>query len=269
MTLEIVLIGMALLWDWIEGRRREAGLEDHRSAGGRVVWTFGIALLSVGPAGLIASILGLRRGIQWTQSAVLMGTVLSIAISISAFSASIPILQDNLGHILLVMGSASFIATLFTIQESRRIWTSAHLIDAHILLVLGVLISPLPTIAFLSTLLVLSTLTWLTGILQLRKMLRFWGATDLVFAGLMAILTMGTITFLLGIIMILAASQFWTSTIAGGIWSGLFIIVAGSLTISAGYNKNNRCLRIGALVMCYIAVVMAGASGMINLIAFG
>ena len=192
MTLEIVLIGMALLWDWIEGRRREAGLEDHRSAGGRVVWTFGIALLSVGPAGLIASILGLRRGIQWTQSAVLMGTVLSIAISISAFSASIPILQDNLGHILLVMGSASFIATLFTIQESRRIWTSAHLIDAHILLVLGVLISPLPTIAFLSTLLVLSTLTWLTGILQLRKMLRFWGATDLVFAGLMAILTMGS-----------------------------------------------------------------------------
>ncbi|DAC27456.1 MAG TPA: hypothetical protein HA330_01145 [Candidatus Thalassarchaeaceae archaeon] len=191
-TLEIVLIGMALLWDWIEGRRREAGLEDHRSAGGRVVWAFGIALLSVGPAGLIASILGLRRGIQWTQSAVLMGTVLSIAISIFALSSSVSILQENLGYILLTMGSASFVATLFTIQEPRRIWTSAHLIDAHILLVLGILISPLPNIAFLSTLLILSTLTWLTGILQLRKMLRFWGATDLVFAGLMAILTIGS-----------------------------------------------------------------------------
>ena len=47
---------MALLWDWIEGRRREAGLDDHRSAGGRVVWALGIALISVGPAGLVASI---------------------------------------------------------------------------------------------------------------------------------------------------------------------------------------------------------------------
>ena len=190
--LEVVLLGMALLWDWIEGRRRAAGLEDHRSSGGRVVWAFGIALISVGPAGLVASILGLRRGIQWTQSAVLMGTVLSIAASIFALSSSISVLQDNLGYILLVMGLVSFVATLFTIQETRRIWTSAHLIDAHVLLILGILISPFPTIAFLSTLLILSTLTWLTGILQLRKMLRFWGATDLVFAGLMAILTMGS-----------------------------------------------------------------------------
>ena len=190
--LEVVLLGMALLWDWIEGKRRAAGLEDHRSSGGRVVWAFGIALISVGPAGLIASILGLRRGIQWTQSAVLMGTVLSIAASIFALSSSISVLQNNLGYILLVMGLISFVATLFTIQETRRIWTSAHLIDAHVLLILGILISPFPTIAFLSTLLILSTLTWLTGILQLRKMLRFWGATDLVFAGLMAILTMGS-----------------------------------------------------------------------------
>ncbi len=190
--LEVVLLGMALLWDWIEGKRRAAGLEDHRSSGGRVVWAFGIALISVGPAGLVASILGLRRGIQWTQSAVLMGTVLSIAASIFALSSSISVLQDNLGYILLVMGLVSFVATLFTIQEARRIWTSAHLIDAHVLLILGILISPFPTIAFLSTLLILSTLTWLTGILQLRKMLRFWGATDLVFAGLMAILTMGS-----------------------------------------------------------------------------
>tara|TARA_B100001113_G_scaffold233601_1_gene191917 strand:- start:101 stop:577 length:477 start_codon:yes stop_codon:yes gene_type:complete len=121
-----------------------------------------------------------------------MGTVLSIAISIFALSSSVSILQENLGYILLAMGSASFVATLFTIQEPRRIWTSAHLIDAHILLVLGILISPLPNIAFISTLLILSTLTWLTGILQLRKMLRFWGAADLVFAGLMAILTIGS-----------------------------------------------------------------------------
>lgn len=121
-----------------------------------------------------------------------MGTVLSIAASIFALSSSISVLQNNLGYILLVMGLISFVATLFTIQETRRIWTSAHLIDAHVLLILGILISPFPTIAFLSTLLILSTLTWLTGILQLRKMLRFWGATDLVFAGLMAILTMGS-----------------------------------------------------------------------------
>ena len=83
------------------------------------------------------------------------------------------------------------------------------------------------------------------------------------------ILAIGTVTFLLGIIMITAAPRFWGSITSGGIWSGLFIIIAGSLTISAGYNANNRCLRIGALVMCIIAIVNACASGLLNLIAFG
>ena len=84
-----------------------------------------------------------------------------------------------------------------------------------------------------------------------------------------AILTLGIITFLFGIIMIVAATQWWGSISSGGIWSGIFTIIAGSLTIGAGANSNNNCLRIGAMVMCIFAMIFAFFSGIINFIAFG
>ena len=69
--------------------------------------------------------------------------------------------------------------------------------------------------------------------------------------------------------MIFATLNYWISYIGGGIWSGTFIIIAGSLTIGAGANANNYCLRIGAMVMCTFALTSVFSSGILNLVGFG
>ena len=81
-----------------------------------------------------------------------------------------------------------------------------------------------------------------------------------------AILTIGIITLLLGIIMILVFFKWPASIVGGGVWSGIFIIIAGSLTMGAAENTNNVCLRIGAMVMCIFALVTASLSLMFNLL---
>ena len=69
--------------------------------------------------------------------------------------------------------------------------------------------------------------------------------------------------------MIFAATNWWASLSGAGIWSGIFIIVAGSFAIAAGVNENIKCLRIAALVMCILAMIFAFSSGIMNLVAFG
>ena len=89
-----------------------------------------------------------------------------------------------------------------------------------------------------------------------------------------AILTIGTLTFLFGMIARSISNKPHNlptrpNLSSSGIWSGVFIIVAGSLITSSGYYKNNKCLRIGALMMCIVAMVAACISGVISLVWFG
>ena len=83
-----------------------------------------------------------------------------------------------------------------------------------------------------------------------------------------AVLTIGIMTFLFGTITLSVAPRFLPSLLTSGIWSGVFIIVAGSLITSTGYYKNIKCLRYGAVVMCLFAMVAACISGVISLVVF-
>ncbi len=192
LVLEFLLLSSALIWDWIEGRRRSLQLPDHRSASGRAVWSGMVTMLSFGPAGLIASMIGLRRGLQWSQPAAVTGTILSLSAALFAFTAWITIFDTYYHWIVISIGTICLFGLVWSHSESRGIWTSTFTINAHILLVLGVLISPFPPVTLLSVLLLLSTCTWVVGILRLRKGMRFWGASDLIFAGMAGILTMGS-----------------------------------------------------------------------------
>ncbi|MBA45752.1 MAG: hypothetical protein CMB31_04115 [Euryarchaeota archaeon] len=192
LILEFLLFSSALIWDWIEGRRRALELPDHRSASGRATWAGMITMLSFGPAGLLASLIGLRRGLQWTQPAAVTGTILSISAALFAFTAWVSVFDEYYHWVIISIGFICLFGLVWSHSESKRIWTSTFTINAHILLVLAVLISPFPPVVLLATLLLLSTCTWVVGILQLRKGMRFWGASDLVFAGMAGILTMGS-----------------------------------------------------------------------------
>jgi len=191
-VLEFLLLSSAIIWDWIESRRRSLGLQDHRSAGGRATWATMITLLSFGPAGIVASTFGIRRGIQWTQPAAVTGTLLSLAAAMFAFTAWIDTFSEYYYWIILVIGIVCLIGLFWSNGETNRIWTSTFTINSHLLLILAIVISPFPPVVLLATLLLLSTCTWVVGILQLRKGMRLWGASDLIFAGMLGILTMGS-----------------------------------------------------------------------------
>eukprot|EP00111_Clytia_hemisphaerica_P009432 TCONS_00027679-protein len=82
------------------------------------------------------------------------------------------------------------------------------------------------------------------------------------------ILLNGMITLVLGVVMIAATLDYWTSFIASGIWTGVFVIIAGTLCIGAGANENNTCLRVGALVMNIIGMLATFSSGVMMFIGF-
>ena len=191
-VLEFLLLSSAMIWDWIEGRRRSLELPDHRSASGRATWAAMVAMLSFGPAGMLASLIGLRRGLQWTQPAAVTGTILSFSASLFAFTAWVPDFSEYYHWMIMAIGTICLLGLIWSHSEEKRIWTSTFTINAHVLLVLAVLISPFPPVTLLATLLLLSTCTWVVGILQLRKGMRFWGASDLVFAAMAGVLTMGS-----------------------------------------------------------------------------
>ena len=191
LILEFLLLSSAMVWDWIEGRRRSLKLPDHRSASGRATWAAMVTMLSFGPAGLLASFIGLRRGLQWTQPAAVTGTILSLSAALFAFTAWVPDFSEYYHWVIITIGIICLFGLVWSHSESKKIWTSTFTINAHILLVLGVIIAPFPPVTLLAILLLLSTCTWVVGILQLRKGMRFWGASDLVFAGMAGILTMG------------------------------------------------------------------------------
>ncbi|XP_066917156.1 uncharacterized protein [Clytia hemisphaerica] len=69
------------------------------------------------------------------------------------------------------------------------------------------------------------------------------------------LLVNGLITIIIGIVMAAAAPEYWTSISGAGIWSGIFVIIAGVLCMRSGADENSRGLKTGALVMCIFAII--------------
>ncbi len=188
---EGVLIAAALLWDWVEGARRKRSMPDHRGAGGRGMWAFAIVLLSLGPAGILAAGLAIRRGWQWQQPAAVSVGILAVCTSFFAFAAWLDLLAPLIGWMLVTVGIGLLGASLWSIPARRARWTGGFALDAHLLLPTGLAIATGGlTIWVLVGMFALSMTAWIVGILQLRKTLRFWGAFDLAAAVTLALLTM-------------------------------------------------------------------------------
>ena len=85
--IEGLLLGMVLLFDWVEGERLRRGLDDHRTALGRSGWVGGTVLLSLGPVSVLALVFGLRRSLGWKQPAVAMTVALLAPFAVQALVA--------------------------------------------------------------------------------------------------------------------------------------------------------------------------------------
>ena len=183
LMVESLLLLCVVGWDWIEGVRRKAGLPDFHGAAGRGGWVLMVSLLSIGPVALVAIILGLRRGIQWSQPAAVGIGVIAIVVATLALSSWIEPIEGTATWVMISLGLFSLISLAATVPMRKPAWTSIWAWDAHLLLSLGLIllfggISAWLVVAFLA----LSLAVWVAGILQLRRSFRIWGAADLVIA---------------------------------------------------------------------------------------
>ena len=186
--IETLLLGMVLLFDWVEGERLRRGLDDHRTAMGRSGWVAGTVALSLGPVSTLALVFGLRRSLGWKQPAVAMTVVLLAPFAVQALVAwalapASSILTPT--NVAAAFGAASVAWVAVVVARQEGLWLSAALWSAHgLLLSSAVLSASLVGLSFVA--LVVSSTAWVSGILTQRKSWRIVGAADLVVAWMVA-----------------------------------------------------------------------------------
>ena len=189
MSIEILTVIAVFIFDWVEGKRIHHELSDHRGAGGRTVWMVMIATLSFGPAGIAVLALSARRGVWWTQTAVVLMAWLLIPLVYQSAaiwvtdSLSIPLPSSGIIATALGLLSVGFVA--WTVQARQGLWLPAGLWATHILLI-GSTFSHGNLLFAVFFILLASTASWVSGVLTLRKAWRVIGALDLVLSWIIA-----------------------------------------------------------------------------------
>jgi hypothetical protein len=183
LVLEVLILIAVILFDWVEAQRLTRQLPDHRGAAGRSAWVMMASLLSFGPAGIIAVVLTIRRGVNWTQPAAALTAWLVGPLMVFATLFWLPDLlsistQFVLSEIVLTFGIISLIFSAWAVISRKGLWLTSGLWASHMLI--------LPAVFAMSNLLfviiaafTLSATAWVSGILTLRKGWRIIGASDL------------------------------------------------------------------------------------------
>jgi len=185
---EAALLGMVLLFDWVEGERLRRGLDDHRTALGRSLWVLGTTVLSLGVASLLALLFGLRRSLGWQQPAVALAVVVATPFMMQSWTAwALSTFSPPLTPALMttVVGAGSLVWTVGVVVRKQGLWLSAALWATHAMMLSAAVMSQSLVAVSLAALIVSAT-AWVSGILARRKSWRIVGAGDLVVAWMVA-----------------------------------------------------------------------------------
>lgn len=185
---EVILLLCVIGWDWIEGVRRKNNLPDFHGAAGRGGWVILISIISIGPVAFLAIILGLRRGIQWKQPVVVGINILAIVLASRSLASMYSDLIPYITYVMIILGVFTLLCLAATVPMRKPAWSTTWSWDAHLLLPLGLLVLTGVSSLLVVSILALSLAIWVTGILQLRRSLRIWGAADLILALVVAAL---------------------------------------------------------------------------------
>ena len=185
---EIVLLICVFGWDWIEGVRRKNGLPDFHGAAGRGGLVLLITILSIGPVAILAIILCIRRSVQWQQPAAVGISILAIVMASRSIASMYHDLIPYVSYLMILLGAICLFNLAATVPMRKPAWSSVWSWDAHLLLPLGLLFVSGVSAYLVISVLSLSLVIWVTGILQLRRSLRVWGAADLIIALVIAAL---------------------------------------------------------------------------------
>ena len=184
LILEVLILVAVVLFDWVEAQRLSRGLPDHRGAAGRSSWVVMASLLSLGPAGIVAVIFTIRRGVNWTQPAAALIAWLMAPLVLFSTLFWLPELlsqpnQFELSNIALTFGIFSIAFTAWSVVSRQGLWLTSGLWASH-LLILPAVFAMGSLLFIITAAFCLSTAAWVSGILTLRKGWRVIGAADLV-----------------------------------------------------------------------------------------
>ena len=211
--LEVLLILSIILLSWLELKRVKNGKESTKNNSIRAI---AIVFISTGPAGILAISLTLFHTIkneQISEFGFIIPAIVFPIISISNMIPSIDGIEDN---ITLIIGLLSLLLCALTVPLKKEIWTMVLAIDAHLMLYTGILWTGIYTTIYLPIILIsISTVVWIVGILQLRRVLRVWGLFDLLIAIIASLLVLGSTmlspsTLLISLIVLAAELGFVT-----------------------------------------------------------
>ena len=186
--MELALLGMVLLYDWVEGERLRRELEDHRTALGRSAWVLGTTVLSLGAASLLALLFGLRRSLGWRQPAVALAVVVATPFMLQSLTAwllsslSPPLTSLS---ITATVGAVSLVWAVVVVARQAGLWLSSALWATHVMLLSAALLAQ-SLLALSLAAMVVSATAWVSGILTQRKSWRIVGAADLTVAWMVA-----------------------------------------------------------------------------------
>ena len=184
--LESILVIFVILGNWVESRRASRGGEGFDGTV-RSARSISIVLLSFGPAGLLAAGSACYWSIKNSQPNGLgigIPSVLLAMVSIATWNSGV---MDFLGEFVLILGVLLIVMCAMTVPLKLERWTIVLAADGHIFTLIGALSLGMIGDLYLPMLMVImSTVVWIVGILQLRKSLRIWGLVDLIAAVLIS-----------------------------------------------------------------------------------
>ena len=186
--LEFLLI-MALICDFWIVNKRNVRYKENDIKSNRGVRNLAIVMISFGPAGILAAISTIRQGFVSKQTTTTGMGILSIILAMYAFGAWSNSILQNVPYLTLILGTILLIVLSMTSKFGKERWSMVLTIDSHILIIGGLITTGYFTEIYFTVLMVLvSTITWIIGIIQLRKILRIWGLIDLILAILFSLI---------------------------------------------------------------------------------
>lgn len=207
--IEVILLGSVLGFDWVEGKRIKRNMQDHRGAAGRASWVIAVSILSFGVAGLFAMAFAARRSVWWQQPAPALVAWVTLPLVIQGIMIWAP---DMIGvspipTYLVATGMASVTAGFvsWTVANRLGLWLPSGLWALHLLLLIACFGFPSLVYAVVF-ILIASTVSWVSGILTLRKGWRIVGALDLVLAWILAAVVLIGGSSITGLLVMLIAS---------------------------------------------------------------
>ena len=186
-SVEVFLLSAVILFEWVESERIKRDLGDHRGAGGRFAWSAMIVVVSFGLAGILACLLTIKNSIRWKQPAILVGIAMFMPFSWNALGDWVNLIEDTTSLFMIALGIISILISVYVIISKQQVWLAALLCSAHILIPSGSFgYYEQTSVLLMAMVTLLSTSSWLIGIITLRRSWRIIGAIDLILAWIIA-----------------------------------------------------------------------------------